>query len=220
MSSRNQRSVCVVGVLAAAALVFAVAAGARVSPFELASARTASAGYHQIDTALAAGYTGVVTDTAGTTGSAGVRQVESLDACDPATFNDPTSGPGPGTCNRPGGGVKFSDFVGQLLDKGQAPAWRFSPGELTLASGGTLQVANRGGEDHTFTEVASFGGGCVDVLNGILGLSPVPECSIPGLFDSTLVEEGDTLEVKGMAPGVHRFECLIHPWMRATVTVG
>jgi plastocyanin len=57
-------------------------------------------------------------------------------------------------------------------------------------------------------------------LNEILGLYPVPECSVPGLFDSSLVEDGDTLELKGMAPGVHRFQCLIHPWMRTTVTVG
>jgi plastocyanin len=156
---------------------------------------------------------------ASATGSAGVRHVEVLDACDPATFNGP-GGPGPGTCNRPGGGVTFADFIGQLVDKGQAPAWRFTPGELTLSSGGTLLAANRGGEDHTFTEVAAFGGGCVAPLNAILGLSPVPECSVPGLFASTLVEEGDTLEVSGMAPGVHRFECLIHPWMRTTVTVG
>jgi plastocyanin len=166
-------------------------------------------------TALAVGL-GVV---AGAMGSAGVRQVEALDACDPATFNGP-GGPGPGTCDRPSGGVTFSDFIGQLFDRGEAPAWRFSPGGLTLAPGGTLQVANRGGEDHTFTEVASFGGGCVAKLNEILGLSPVPECSVPGLFDSSLVEDGDTLELKGMAPGVHRFQCLIHPWMRTTVTVG
>jgi hypothetical protein len=124
------------------------AATASAESNELAGAG-ATAGYHQINTALAAGYIGVVTDTAGTTGSAVVRQVESLDACDPATFNDPTTGPGPGTCNRPGGGVTFSDFIGQLQDRGQAPAWRFSPGELSLASGGSLQVTNRGGEDHT-----------------------------------------------------------------------
>jgi len=155
---------------------------------------------------------------AGATGSAGVRQVEALDACDPETFNDPGAA-GPGTCNRPGGGVTFSDFIGLLLDKGHAPAWRFSPGALTLARGGAVTVANRGGEDHTFTEVRAFGGGCVAQLNTVLGLRPVPECSVPGLFASTLVEEGDALEVKGLAPGVHRFECLIHPWMPMTVTV-
>jgi hypothetical protein len=78
---------------------------------------------------------------------------------------------------------------------------------------------NRGGEDHAFTEVAAFGGGCVAPPNAIVGLSPVPECSVPGLF-GTLVEEGDTLDVPAMAPAVHRFQCLIHPWMHTTMTVG
>lgn len=72
----------------------------------------------------------------------------------------------------------------------------------------------------TFTEVRAFGGGCVPFLNGILHLTAVPECAITGLFGSTLVEQGATLDVTGLAPGIHRFECLIHPWMRTTVTVG
>jgi len=93
------------------------------------------------------------------------------------------------------------------------------PGQLGLSAGGTLLGTNRGGEDHTFTEVAAFGGGCVAPLNAILGLTAVPECSVPGLFDQTLVEQGATFEVTGLAPGVHLFECLIHPWMRTTVTV-
>jgi hypothetical protein len=41
-----------------------------------------------------------------------------------------------------------------------------------------MVVANRGGEDQTFTEVGAFGGGCVAPLNAVLGLSPVPECSV------------------------------------------
>ena len=82
-----------------------------------------------------------------------------------------------------------------------------------------MLAKNRGGEEHTFTEVAAFGGGCVPPLNMILGLDPVPECSIPGLFPSTLVEPGDTRAVTQIAPGVHRFQCLIHPWQRTTVTV-
>ena len=145
------------------------------------------------------------------------RNVQLLDACDPATFNAAVA---PGTCTRPGGGVKFSEFITQLQTQGQAPAWRFAPGQLGLAPGGTLSATNSGGEDHTFTEVAAYGGGCVPQLNAILGLTPVPECSIPGLFDSTLVEQKDTLEVSGLTVGIHRFECLIHPWMRTTVVVG
>jgi plastocyanin len=150
-------------------------------------------------------------------GSAGTRNVEALDACDPATFNAIV---GPGTCTRPGGGVSFPDFISLLQTQGRAPAWRFSPGQIDLAPGGTLVVTNRGGEDHTFTRVAAFGGGCVAPLNAVLGLSPVPECSIPGLFASTLVEQGASFTVSGLRPGTYRFECLIHPWMRTTVVVG
>ena len=71
------------------------------------------------------------------------------------------------------------------------------------------------------TEVANFGGGCIGVLNGLLGLSPVPECAgFPGgPFRATLILPGETRTVT-LAPGIHRFECLIHPWMRTTVTVG
>ena len=149
-------------------------------------------------------------------GTSTVRNVQILDACDPASFNAAVR---PGQCTRPGGGVKFADFIAQLQAQGRAPAWRFSPAQLGLSAGGTLQATNRGGEDHTFTEVAAFGGGCVPPLNAILGLTPVPECSVPGLFGQTLVEQGATFEVTGLAPGVHRFECLIHPWMQTTVTV-
>jgi plastocyanin len=158
----------------------------------------------------------VVASAAAKKGGGGVRHVQALDACDPTTFN---AAVGPGTCTR-NGGLPFDLFIGQLQKHGRAGAWRFSPGQLKLRSGGSLLVANRGGEDHTFTEVANFGGGCVPALNAVLGLTPVPECSVPGLFDSTLIEQGATLKVTGLTPGVYRFECLIHPWMRTTVTVG
>lgn len=145
------------------------------------------------------------------------RQVVIRDDCDPATFNAQI---GPGTCVKEGS-TTFSEFVGQLLSQGRAPAWRFAPDHLSLAAGGTIEGRNIGGEDHTFTEVANFGGGCIAVLNGLLGLSPVPEClGFPGgAFAATLIPAGETLTVT-LAPGIHRFECLIHPWMRTTVTVG
>ena len=57
----------------------------------------------------------------------------------------------------------------------------FAPGQLSLDAGGTLAARNRGGEVHTFTEVATFGGGCIEALNDLLGLTPVPECAgFPG----------------------------------------
>jgi plastocyanin len=144
------------------------------------------------------------------------RHLNMLDDCDQVTFDAVV---GPGTCTRTDPGTSFGDFVGQLLAMGQAPAWRFSPTSLQLPAGASIVAYNKGGEDHTFTEVAHFGGGCIQVLNNLLGLLPVPECGNPALFPGTLVEQGDSLQTAPLAPGVHLFECLIHPWMRTTVTV-
>jgi plastocyanin len=149
-------------------------------------------------------------------GAAGSRNVQVLDACDAESFN---AAIGPGTCVR-AGGVTFAKFIDQLATQGRAPAWRFSPEQLKLSAGGTLNAQNRGGEFHTLTEVAAFGGGCVDELNAILGLTPVPECAIPGIFGTTGIAPGGTLETGPLAAGTHRFMCLIHPWMKTTATVG
>ena len=138
-----------------------------------------------------------------------------LDACDPASFNAEL---GAGACERPGGGVTIDRLVDQLLTHGTAPSWRFA-GPVTVAGGGTLTAVNKGGEFHTFTEVAAFGGGCVDELNGLLGLTPVPECAqAPGIFGSTGAGRGGSTTTGPLAAGTHRFMCLIHPWMKLTVT--
>jgi hypothetical protein len=110
----------------------------------------------------------------------GSRQVQMLDNCDGPTFNATI---GPGTCSR-NGGLTFQKFFG-ALSRGGAPSWRFSPGQLRVDGGGTITAVNRGGEFHTFTRVAAFGGGCIAALNGPLGLSPVPECGIPGILGTT-----------------------------------
>ena len=150
-----------------------------------------------------------------TLGASQARRVTMLDDCDAATFNAVI---GPGTCVKDGG-VTFQELIGQLIGTGEAPAWRFAPEVVQLGAGGSVDAYNRGGEFHTFTEVAAFGGGCVDALNSILGLTPVPECAIPGILGSTGVAPGEELEGTPLGSGVHLFECLIHPWMRATVTV-
>jgi plastocyanin len=160
----------------------------------------------------------VLVPAAGSSAASATRQVQVLDDCDPATFN---AALGPGTCVKDGG-TTFSEFIAQLLTQGRAPAWRFTPGQLSLDAGGTLQAHNRGGEDHTITEVANFGGGCIEALNDLLGLTPVPECAgFPGgAFAATLVPPGGTVTTSPLSPGIHRYECLIHPWMRTTATVG
>jgi hypothetical protein len=90
------------------------------------------------------------------------------------------------------GGTTFSEFIAQLLAQGRAPAWRFAPGNLKLGAGGRLTAHNHGGEVHTFTEVANFGGGCIQALNDLLGLTPVPECAgFPGgAFAATAIPPG------------------------------
>jgi plastocyanin len=152
----------------------------------------------------------------GASADSSVRRVQILDACDPATFN---AAIGEGTCVRKGGGVKFEKFINQLITKGEAPAWRFSPGQLKLDAGGTITARNRGGEFHTFSEVAEFGGGCIPEINELLGLEPVPECEIPNIFATTGVPPGASLTTAPLAAGEHLFQCLIHPWQRTTVKV-
>jgi plastocyanin len=152
-----------------------------------------------------------------TTAASGHRQVEVLDDCDAASFdaalNDPNA------CVKPAG-TTFDEFIAQLIAMGQAPAWRFAPARLTLATGGTIDAYNRGGEFHTFTEVAAFGGGCVPILNQILGLTAVPECANAGaLFATTGVAPHGEVATAALPRGTHLFECLIHPWMRTTVVV-
>jgi hypothetical protein len=86
-----------------------------------------------------------------------------------------------------------------------------------------VRVTNSGGEGHTFTEVAAFGGGSIPPLNGVGGpagtvpLVPAGQCPAnPALL--SVVAPGDTIAIK-LPEGVHKFQCCIHPWMRAVVDV-
>ncbi len=154
-------------------------------------------------------------------GGASSRQVQMLDNCDGPTFN---AAVGSGTCVR-NGGLTFQKFVARLMEKGAVESWRFSPEKLAIDAGGTITAVNRGGEDHTFSEVEEFGGGCISQVNQLLGLSPVDECDgFPGppgieFFVATLAAPGASVTTAPLPAGTHRFLCLIHPWMRSTVTV-
>src|SRR5215467_13201764 len=112
--------------------------------------------------------------------------VAMVDNCDPTTFN---AAVGPGTCaSTPHHhDTTFSEFIGLLFSPLAAniighPAWNFSPGYISIRAGQTVRAINAGGEGHTFTEVAAFGGGTVPPLNGVGGpagtlpLVPAPEC--------------------------------------------
>lgn len=96
------------------------------------------------------------------------------------------------------------------------PSWRNEPSHLTAKEGKRIRITNNGGRGHTFTEVAEFGGGFIAQLN--IGLTPAPECQ-PGLV--VRLNPGDRTEIIATATNdpLHKFQCCIHPWMRATIRV-
>ena len=150
------------------------------------------------------------------TASAKNNVIKVKDACDPASFN---AALGDGACVRSsnkGGTVTFEE----LVVEGDIQKWAFSPSKLRIDEGESVVArVDRGGEAHSFTEVPVFGAGCVGELNALVGYEgdPVASC---GLIEPTIVGPMRTsLEVDDLDEGVHRFECLIHPWMQTTVTV-
>jgi plastocyanin len=149
--------------------------------------------------------------------------IEIVDDCDP---NDPGWAPTGGCLTN--GDVTLAEFntfltsplydnipppgddIGSFLVG--HPSWRNEPSHLAIDAGDEIEVKNVGGRAHTFTAVAQFGGGAIPPLN--VGAVPAPECATavrlaPGA-ETTMVASGD---------GIQRFQCCIHPWMRATVRV-
>jgi plastocyanin len=94
------------------------------------------------------------------------------------------------------------------------PSWRNEPSHLTVSEGKTVRVTNDGGRGHTFTEVEHFGGGFVAQLN--IGLTAAPECAPAATIP---LPGGATQQLTNLEPGLHKFQCCIHPWMRATIRV-
>jgi plastocyanin len=151
---------------------------------------------------------GAVAATASSRGRQDVR-VTMQDACDPDTFNVAI---GPGTCVR-NGGVSFDKFVAQVTRNGMAGAWHFGPPTANVQVGQTFLASNHGGEVHTFTEVAEFGGGIVPFLNNLAHTPTVaPECT--ALEQDDFVAPGGTYTEEVDKKGTLKFQCCIHPWMR------
>jgi plastocyanin len=148
-----------------------------------------------------------------------------VDNCDPTTFN---AAIGPGTCaiTPHKHDTTFAEFIGLLFSPLAAnvighPAWNIAPGYVSISAGQTVRVTNAGGEGHTFTEVAAFGGGFVPPLNGVGGPAGTVPLAQAGacLVSPVVLTPGNTLPIKGLSRGVHKFQCCIHPWMRAVVDV-
>lgn len=140
-----------------------------------------------------------------------VTMLDDCDASDPAWT--PTGG-----CALRNGTVTEAEFGAFLLSPLSVsvvghPAWRNQPSYLRVQTGTTVLVSNQGGRNHTFTWVAQYGGGLVPPLN--TGLTAAPECA-----SATTVAPGDRLELSNLAAGNHRYQCCIHPWMRALIKVG
>jgi hypothetical protein len=144
----------------------------------------------------------------------GERTITMMDACDPETFN---AALGPGTCSR-NGGVRFDKFLEELGRHHSVGAWHFAPQQANLTIGQALVAFNHGGEAHTFTEVEEYGGGIVPMLNDLTGVPVVaPECN--QLQAGDFIQPGASFrEIEGDA-GVEKYQCCIHPWMRAEIRV-
>jgi plastocyanin len=141
--------------------------------------------------------------------------VSMQDQCDPASFN---AALGAGACSRQGA-VTFAQFNNELNATQQVATWRYVPPNITVRVGQSITATNDGGETHTFTEVEQFGGGIVPSLNQASGNTVVaPECQ--QLTAGDMVAAGTTFTADPETTvGVEHYQCCIHPWMRATVTV-
>jgi plastocyanin len=138
------------------------------------------------------------------------RVVKIRDDCDPVTFGNagvPCIGDGR---------TPIDALVAAAQANDPLPQWRFSRPEFNIDAGGTITATNEGGEFHTFTEVPQFGNGCIALLNPN-NAPPAVDCSV---LATTGLEPGDSLPpVTVSTPGTHRFQCMIHPWMRSVVDV-
>jgi plastocyanin len=148
-----------------------------------------------------------------------IAQIVALDECEPSSFNAML---GPDFCKNIslGAFTSFNELFHEADQRHPDPNWDFEPDTLSIKPGTVVNVANEGGEPHTFTEVKEFGGGFIAGLNS--GEQTVSECA--GGFSNiavarTRILQGSNVNVSGLSKGEHLFQCCIHPWMRVKVEV-
>jgi hypothetical protein len=165
--------------------------------------------------------------------TAGVKQIEVRDDCDPATFNVI----GLGNICVGNGRTTFAKLADQVTRTGRAAQWRFIPDSAHIKLGDSFRATNSGGEAHSFTEVAKFGPSVIPDVNDLLGMhgaTPNKECSdaftafntgltaVPPNNDpqlSTFMLPGQSFKDTPEEPATELYQCCIHPWMQAVVTV-
>jgi plastocyanin len=146
-----------------------------------------------------------------------VKNMRLLDACDKASWDAEFKD----LCTTNAGSVTLAKFRADLA-KGGSGAWWINNRDETIDAGDALHVSNEGGIVHTFTEVQSYGQGVVDEWNQAVP-NEGPAINIAGrpvgFGDfATAVPSGTSTDVTP-AKGVHKYQCIIHPWMRTVVTV-
>jgi hypothetical protein len=149
----------------------------------------------------------------------GDKNIRMYDDCEPASFDAVL---GVGACVGKGH-TTFDEFIQELQETQDAHAWRNQPSVMQVNVGRPTFIENRGGETHTFTPVAAFGGGFVNQLNGISGNPvPAPECLNIGaliFIPAGGSASGPTAGSTDLPVGTHNFQCCIHPWMRTVIQV-
>ena len=150
-------------------------------------------------------------------GSHGGTQIHTEDDCDPVTF---------GALCKPGfnGHTTLSDFLAEFGATNEVAAWEYGGGQIQVTQGHSFRVDNQGGETHTFSVVANFGGGRVPPLN--TGNPTVaPECVGAAGPNNVDIAAGTGITVTTgaggqlAAKGTYKVQCCIHPWMRTTVVI-
>jgi hypothetical protein len=152
-------------------------------------------------------------------GSHGGTEIHPEDRCDPVTFG--------ALCNPSfHGTTTLAQFSAELAATQRVAAWEYGGGQGRISLGQSLQVDNQGGELHTFTVVANFGGGRVPPLNDASGNTVVaPECVAGASATNVDIASGTGVRVTTGANGAiktrgtFKVQCCIHPWMRTTVVV-